>query len=616
MRPAVLPCDACAPSCSGRGSATVGFERGLAWPRRTPRRVLASMYGDQQPAQQQRAAPATPLAGQAAAAAGRGGAGPTRTGALSGAMSYSGSTEAPEAPPAKQPRSLLTAAEGQAARDSDGLVQQRQRPLKINLDLALYRARQKRIIANSSRHQHDRSRMMREVEDSLRRCMEVFPEDGRPYVSLGKLLVQQRRYNEALALYEEGCTATGGTNAHIWAAWAYLAAKLNNVGLARRLYDAAIVANPQHAAAWHGWGLLEKEQGNYLRARDLWVKGIQALRRSPNAYLYQSLAVLAAEMDCVEEARKWFKEGTRTIMGRASHALWQAWALMEQKQGDRTLVRPLFRRGLEASPRSRYTHLAWALWEKEEGNLEEARRLFKQGAELNPRDAAILQAWALLEEEQGCIDEARRLLRWGSKVDPSHLYIWQAWGCMEYRQGKYDTARELFQQGIWAAPPREKSVSLVFQAWAMLERDAGNHSLARELFKCAVKADPKSEPSWLVWAQMEEDLGFYQRALELRSYSMQERVEVVKPANFSTSVAAAGGSAGLLAPIFTQIASWFQRYEAESGKDEPELPEMLTLLDEVEGSSGSNGSSGSSKAEGSAPEAARELQPAAARSAR
>lgn len=171
------------------------------------------------------------------------------------------------------------------------------------------------------------------------------------------------------------------------------------------------------------------------RARDLWLKGIQALRRSPNAYLYQSLAVLAAEMDCVEEARKWFREGTRTIMvsttcgartrlavrnstsgrlgaarqpamhgrysqqlaptegsahgrarqacsqlypvhsagpppadcspawtrcpapqGRASHALWQAWALMEQKQGDRALVRALFRRGLEArcAPRRRF----------------------------------------------------------------------------------------------------------------------------------------------------------------------------------------------------------------------------------------------------------------------
>lgn len=39
-----------------------------------------------------------------------------------------------------------------------------------------------------------------------------------------------------------------------------------------QLYDAAIVANGSHAAAWHGWGLLEKRQGNPLRARDLWVK--------------------------------------------------------------------------------------------------------------------------------------------------------------------------------------------------------------------------------------------------------------------------------------------------------------------------------------------------------
>ena len=48
-------------------------------------------------------------------------------------------------------------------------------------------------------------------------------------------------------------------------------------------------------------------------ARDLWLQGIQSLRRTPNPYLYQSLAVLAAEMDCVEEARKWFREGTRTL---------------------------------------------------------------------------------------------------------------------------------------------------------------------------------------------------------------------------------------------------------------------------------------------------------------
>lgn len=579
MRPATLPVELSPPCCSGRG---VVPERPARGRQRRCGVVLAAQPAPRTQQQQQgggggrgaavggSGAPAAPSTRTAAYAAGLGGF-------ASSLATAATVTEAPAAEAAGQRQGTQQPPAGEVQRDSDGLLRNRPRPLKINLDLALYRARQKRLVANSSRMSANRSRLLRDVEDALRRCMEAFPEDGRPYVSLGKLMVEQRRYNEALALYEEGCTATGGTNAHIWSAWAYLAAKMGNISLARKLYDAAIVANPQHAAAWHGWGLLEKDQGNYLRARDLWLQGIQNLRRNPNPYLYQSLAVLAAEMDCLEEARKWFREGTRTLTGKASHALWQAWALMEQRQGDKAMVRPLYNRGLEVSPRSRYLHLAWALWEKEQGDVEEARRLFKQGNDRNPRDAAILQAWGLLEEEQGNIEEARRLFKRASKVDPSHLHVWQAWGCMEYRQQNYDTARELFQQGIWTAPPRAPDVCLVFQAWAMLERDAGNPELARELFKCAVKADPKSEPSWLAWAQMEEDEGFVQRAAELRSFNMQEHIEIVKPANFASGLGGEDKRTSLLAPIFGQIAKWFKRYEESGSDSDVELPELLPM---------------------------------------
>ena len=79
------------------------------------------------------------------------------------------------------------------------------------------------------------------------------------------------------------------------------------------------------------------------------------------------------------------------MQGAASHALWQAWALMEAKQGDKTAVRYLFKRGLEANPRSRYLYLAWALWEKGEGNRENACKLLERGHKLNTRDPAILQ---------------------------------------------------------------------------------------------------------------------------------------------------------------------------------------------------------------------------------
>lgn len=48
--------------------------------------------------------------------------------------------------------------------------------------------------------------------------------------------------------------------------------------------------------------------------RDLWTSGIQKCRKVPTRstlYLYCSLAVMAAELGKLSEARAWFQEGTR-----------------------------------------------------------------------------------------------------------------------------------------------------------------------------------------------------------------------------------------------------------------------------------------------------------------
>lgn len=82
------------------------------------------------------------------------------------------------------------------------------------------------------------------------------------------------------------------------------------------------------------------------------------------------------------------------MQGQASHALWQAWALMEASQGDSSAVRYLFKRGLDAGPRSRYLYLAWATWEEKQGKRSFARRLLERGHQLNRRDPAILQVCA------------------------------------------------------------------------------------------------------------------------------------------------------------------------------------------------------------------------------
>jgi len=438
------------------------------------------------------------------------------------------------------------------------------RTLKINQDLLLYRCRTLRHKAFYVADRAERNRMLQEVEDGLRRAIDMDPTDGRAYVSLGKHYMLQKRYQDAANVYENGCAATQGQNPYIWQAWATLEAKRRNINNARKYYDAAIVASSSHVTAWHGWGQLEKQQGNYVRARELWIKGLQNAT-TPNEYLFQSLGVLAAEVGRVGEAREWFKRGTQELRGVSAHAIWQAWALLETEYGDESTVRSLWGKGLKANPKSRYIYLSWGTWELNQGQRGRARKILLKGNQVNPRDPAIYQALGVLEYQEGNAELSRWYFKCGLEVDPDHVYLWQGWGVLEWRQGNLEEARRLFQKGIWA-DPTSRDVSTVFQAWGCLENEGGNVALARNLLKCAVKADPSNEVSWMSWAQLEESRGYYQRANDIRNFSMQERVEVVTPQLTSRDLQVGweqdakleGVGAGSFGQAVQQIARWLK----------------------------------------------------------
>ncbi|KAG5608675.1 hypothetical protein H5410_019956 [Solanum commersonii] len=80
-----------------------------------------------------------------------------------------------------------------------------EKPLKVNLDLALYKAK---ILGRKFQYT--------DAEKILQQCIDVWPEDGRSYVALGKILSKQSKLNEARTVYEKGCQATQGENPYIW----------------------------------------------------------------------------------------------------------------------------------------------------------------------------------------------------------------------------------------------------------------------------------------------------------------------------------------------------------------------------------------------------------------
>ncbi|XP_038894572.1 protein high chlorophyll fluorescent 107 [Benincasa hispida] len=391
-----------------------------------------------------------------------------------------------------------------------------ERPLIINLDLALYRAK---MLARN--FQYD------EAQQVLQKCISKWPEDGRAYVALGKMLGKRMKAAEAKAVYERGCQATQGENSYIWQCWAVLESRMGNIRKARELFDAATVANKKHIAAWHGWAVLELKQGNIKKARNLLAKGLKYC--GGNEYIYQTLALLEAKSKRYEQARYLFKQATKC--NPKSCASWLAWAQLEMQLENSLLARERFEKAIQASPKNRFAWHIWGLFEANMGNIEKGRKLLKIGHVLNPRDPVLLQSLGLLEYKNSSASLARVLFRRASELDPKHQPVWIAWGWMEWKEGNIVKARELYQRALLIDSASE-SAARCLQAWGVLEQRVGNLSAARRLYRSSLNINSQSYVTWMTWAALEEDQGNAIRAEEIRNLYFQQRTEVVDDASW------------------------------------------------------------------------------------
>ncbi|KAL6190866.1 hypothetical protein ACLB2K_037260 [Fragaria x ananassa] len=444
--------------------------------------------------------------------------------------------------------------------DGDAASEPKEKPLKVNLDLALYRAK---ILTRNYRYA--------EAQQLLEKCIYYWPEDGRAYVALGKALSKQSKWGEARAVYEKGCQATQGENPYIWQCWAVLEDKMGNTRRARGLFDAATVADKKHIAAWHGWGVLELKQGNISKARHLLAKGLKFC--GGNEYIYQTLARLEAKASRYEQARYLFRQATRC--NPKSCASWLAWAQMEMQQENNRAARQLFEKSIQASPKNRFAWHIWGLFEAKMGNVEKGRKLLKIGHALNPRDPVLLQSLALLEYEHSTANLARQLFRRASELDPRHQPVWTAWGWMEWKEGNIATARKLYQKAL-SINSTSETAARCLQAWGVLEQRNGNLSTARRLFRSSLNINSQSYVTWMTWASLEENQGNSVRAEEIRDLYFQQRTEVVDDASWVM------GLLDIIDPALDRIRSVLNLDQASQ---QSRLDSLRTIL---EGESGKN----------------------------
>ena len=330
---------------------------------------------------------------------------------------------------------------------------------------------------------------------------------GRAQFHYANIVVKQHKSdNEALAAFQ---AATNYAPNHVpaWQAWAIMERDQGNIERARELFKKAVEVGPQHAPAWHAWAIMERDQENIEIARYLFENAVQANDRDPMTW--QAWAVLERQQRNFERARELFKKAI--AVGPRHVPAWQAWAIMERAQGNIEVARDLFAKAIEIDPHNAPAWRAWATMETEQRNTERARELFAKAVEVDPQHASAWQAWAIMESEQGNIERARELFEKAVDVNPQHAPAWQAWAVLERNEGNIVRARELFAKSTEVDPRHVYA----WQAWAIMERDQDNIERAGELFAKTAEIEPQNVLVWQAWAIMESTQGDVQRARQL-----------------------------------------------------------------------------------------------------
>eukprot|EP01025_Chloroclados_australasicus_P060811 TRINITY_DN7864_c1_g1_i4.p1 TRINITY_DN7864_c1_g1~~TRINITY_DN7864_c1_g1_i4.p1 ORF type:complete len:292 (-),score=22.61 TRINITY_DN7864_c1_g1_i4:452-1285(-) len=238
-------------------------------------------------------------------------------------------------------------------------------------------------------------------------------------------------------------------------------------------------------------------------------------------------------------------------------AMWMQ-HMQEAEAGNDQMTIALFKKAVSMSQKSRYILLSWGLWELNRGRIEVARQLIRDGCLQNPSDVPLLQVWGILEAKTGSIENARILFNRAREIDPEHIPAYHAWAILEFSQGRFQESRQLFQEAVQIAKNRTDLV-YCYQAWGCVEAKLENYALARDLFKCGLRLDPQNDPTWVAWINMEENLGLFNRAQEIRLLRTQQRVNVTDMTNFSTLQQEPS-----LRPVIDKISSWFNPLRQDS----------------------------------------------------
>eukprot|EP00429_Kryptoperidinium_foliaceum_P006449 CAMPEP_0176007642 /NCGR_PEP_ID=MMETSP0120_2-20121206/3337_1 /TAXON_ID=160619 /ORGANISM="Kryptoperidinium foliaceum, Strain CCMP 1326" /LENGTH=777 /DNA_ID=CAMNT_0017340407 /DNA_START=303 /DNA_END=2636 /DNA_ORIENTATION=+ len=285
-------------------------------------------------------------------------------------------------------------------------------------------------------------------------------------------------------------------NAHVYTAWASMEyKKAGDVRKSRNLYRLALSADKRCSAAWLQLGVMEANCEHWREAELCFETVLKFDQR--NSRVLQAYALMESKRPG-SESRKVIDLFERALKANPRDAgVLQPYALYVAQLGDIESARELLRRGTEVDKRHAPVWQAWGVLETREGNADEARRVFQEGiwacAQLTGGQsggytcARLWQAWGVLEAKEGDYAAARRCFNRALDADKRNMAAMTAWTLMEESIGNIDDARVIFERSLRQFEPGTTEKKRLWSAYESMEQRVGNDAAAQEVYRRAVR---------------------------------------------------------------------------------------------------------------------------------
>ncbi|CAG7952557.1 unnamed protein product [Penicillium salamii] len=326
-----------------------------------------------------------------------------------------------------------------------------------------------------------------------------------------------------------------------WSAYIKLEKRYSEFERARGIFQRFTVVHPE-SRNWIKWARFEEEYGTSDLVREVYGAAIETLGEDfMDEKLFASYARFEVKLKEYERARAIFKYALDRLPRSKSMVLHKAYTTFEKQFGDREGVedvvlskrRVQYEELLKENPRNYDTWIDLARLEELSGDTERVRDIYERAiAQIPPSQEKrhwrrYIYLWifyAVYEEmEMEEPERARQIYQECLKMIPHKKFtfakVWLMKARFEIRQMELQAARKTLGIAIGMCP-KDK----LFRCYIELEQQLLEFTRCRTLFEKQLEWNPASAQAWLRFAQLERDLGDFDRTRAIYELGIEQPV--------------------------------------------------------------------------------------------